>query len=95
LEFGAWNLEFSSSMIFFSSSNKILTEGVYSSSYCPALIDQMNKPRKPMATSKLTAIKIKITFTGGIVKELFHNKNKILCDNLSHAYLEISRTIDI
>jgi hypothetical protein len=85
LEFGAWNLEFSSSMIFFSSSNKILTEGVYSSSYCPALIDQMNKPR----------IKIKITFTGGIVKELFHNKNKILCDNLSHAYLEISRTIDI
>jgi hypothetical protein len=78
-----------------SSSNKILTEGVYSSSYCPALIDQMKKPRKHMATSKLTAIRMKMTFTEGIVKSILLNKNKILCDKLFSGYLEISSNLDI
>lgn len=64
-------------MMFVSSSNNILTDGVYSSSYCPDLIDQMKKPRKLMATSKLTAIRIKMTFTAEIVISLTINKNKI------------------
>jgi len=55
----------------------------------------MKNPRKLMATSKLTAIRKKMTFTGGMVIKLISNKNKILCDNLTRCYLEISMTIDI
>jgi len=82
-------------MIFVSSSNKILTEGVYSSSYCPALIDQMNETRKPMATSKLTAISIKMTFTEGYVISLSANKYIFLSGYFFSKYPEISWSIDI
>jgi hypothetical protein len=49
------------SLVFTSSSNSILIDGVQSSSICPDLTDHKKATRKLPATSTLTIIKIKKT----------------------------------